>query len=458
MSQSAVPPPSFWLDDVPGLLIPRPSFAGEGRVDFAVIGAGFTGLWTAYYLAKLRPDARVAVLEADVAGFGAAGRNGGWCTPHLTGIDRWIAGRHREQGMALQRAMFDAIDEVGRVSAAEGIDCDFAKAGFLNFTTNEGETTRIKAVLDGIHELGFSEDDYRWLDSDETDAKVRIAGARGGCYSPHGAALHPAKLARGLAQAIERLGVSVYERSTVRGIEPKLVVTDVGRMHADVVLVCTEGTTRHLDDVRRRIVPMHSMMIATEPLPAATWQEIGAADRVVFGDARRILSYTQRTADGRIALGAGGRYVYGSRVIRYFDHASPDFDLAEHVLTEFFPMLRGVRITHRWGGAFGVTRDWQPFVRFDEAAGRGAAGGYAGNGVAASNLAGRALAELVLGERSERMEHPWIQHASPAWEPEPLRWMAINAMLKVGRAADLSDIEGRSARLRSAFFDRFAAH
>jgi glycine/D-amino acid oxidase-like deaminating enzyme len=456
--QEAVRPPSFWLDTVPGSLVPRPPLSGAHRADVAVIGAGFTGLWTAYYLSELRPGARIVVLEADVAGFGAAGRNGGWCTSHLTGIDAWLSGPRAEQARALQRGMFDAIDEIGRVCAREGVDCDYAKAGFLNFATNEHEARRTRALVERFHARGFADSDYRWLDAAETEAKVRIRGLVGALFSPHGAALQPAKLARGLAEVVERRGVTIHEQSPVRSLGENRVATDAGSLQADVVLVCTEGTTQHLRAVRRKLMPLHSMMIVTEPLPDPVWREIGAADRVLFGDTRRILSYAQRTGDGRIALGAGGRYVYGSRVIRYFPPEGPDFALAEQVLTEFFPMLRDVRITHRWGGAFGVTRNSQPFVRFDPERRTGAAGGYTGNGVSAANLAGRTLAELAAGARSQRTEYPWVQHASPSWEPEPLRWLAVTSILKIGRAADVSEIGGKRSRLGGRLFDAFAAH
>jgi glycine/D-amino acid oxidase-like deaminating enzyme len=458
VSDQPLRPPSFWLAALGESLVPRPALEGESTVDVAIVGAGYTGLWTAYYLASGSPGLRIAIVESQVAGFGASGRNGGWCTPHQPGIDQWLAGPKREQALALQRAMFDTIDEVGRVAAQEKIDCDYAKGGFLTVATSELECERARRLVAELYRLGFSEHDYRWLDAHECDERVRIAGARGGLYSPHGAAVQPAKLARGLARAVEQRGVTIYERSAARSVGSGEVVTDGGRLRARVVLLCTEGYTRRLPVGRRQLVPLHSMMLVTKPLSDALWNEIGARDRILFGDVRRILSYAQRTADGRIALGAGARYFYDSRVPDALPPDGPDYRKAEQVLAEFFPMLRGVEIAQRWGGAFGVPRDFKPFVRFDPRTGAGAAGGYVGNGVATSNLAGRTLADLVAGRDSERTRYPWTQHRSPSWEPEPLRWLAVNGILRLGDAADRGERRGRPARLRAALFGALSGH
>jgi glycine/D-amino acid oxidase-like deaminating enzyme len=456
-TKPAVRPPSFWLDSVGEPLVPRAPLEGEQSADVAIVGAGFTGLWTAYYLAAQDPGLRIAIVESEVAGFGAAGRNGGWCTLHHAGVATWLRGPKREGAIALQRAMFDAVDEVGRIAAAEAIDCDWAKAGWLTVVRNEPEADRARALVAAFHQQGFGEADFRWLDARESDARVRVANARGAVYSPHGAAVQPAKLARGLARVVGRRGVTLYERSPARGVAAGEVVTDRGRLHARAVLLCTEGYSRHLDP-GRKLLPFHSMMIATEPLSEAQWKEIGCDDRVLFGDARRILTYAQRTADGRIALGSGGLYVRGSGALAYFPPDGPPFAAAEQALRDFFPTLRGVAITHRWGGAFGIPRDSKPFVRFDPRTGAGAAGGYVGNGVAAANLAGRTLADLVAGRDTDRTHLPGVQHESPGWEPEPLRWLGVNATLKIGAFADRRESAGRSAGMLGALFDTMSGH
>lgn len=450
-------PPSFWLDELSDTIEPRAPLAREQSVDVAIVGAGFTGLWAAYYLATQNPELRIAIVESEIAGFGASGRNGGWCQSHHTGVEPWMKGAKRQGAIALQRAMFDTVDEVGRVAAAEQVACDFAKSGQLMVSTTEMGCERIRALLAESHRAGFSEFDYRWLDASECDERVRMAGVCGGLYSPHSAAVQPAKLARGLAEAIERRGVAIYEHSPARALAPGVVTTDRGTLRARFVLRCTEGYTRTIPGLERELLPLHSLMIVTEPLSDAIWNSIGADDRVLFGDTRRLLTYAQRTADGRIALGAGVRYFYGSGIRDYFS-PGPDFASTQQALWDYFPMLRDVEITHHWGGPLGVPRDAKPFIRFDARSGMGSAGGYTGSGVAAANLAGRTLADLVAGRDTERITYPWVDHRSPAWEPEPLRWIGANAALQMGAAADRGESRGRPARWRAALFDRASGH
>ncbi len=436
--------------------VARPPLVGDATADVVILGAGYTGLWTAYYLAVADPGRRIVVLEAETAGFGASGRNGGWCSAHIAGIDAWLEGRDAARAAALQRGVFDAVDEVGRVAGAEAIACDYAKGGMLVVAANQAECARGREEVDWWRAQGFGEEDYAWLEPEACNTHVRIAGALGGVWTPHAAAVHPAKLARGLARAVERRGVVIHERTRATSFGAGGVTTGEGRLRAPVVLCCTEGFTCQLAGQARTILPLHSMMIATEPLPDATWQQIGAEGRVVFGDLRRIVSYGQRTADGRLAIGARGNYFYGSGVRTRFEADTPDFALVRRVMLDFFPFLEGVAITHHWGGPLGITRDWKPFVRFDPASGLGGAGGYVGSGVAASNLAGRTLADLVDGRATERVDHPWVQHRSRPWEPEPLRWLAVGAVRRMGDAADRADREGRSRPLSAAIFEWLA--
>ena len=450
-------PPSLWLAELSDTIEPRAPLARDESVDVAIVGAGFTGLWAAYYLATQNPELAIAIVESEIAGFGASGRNGGWCQSHHTGVEPWSKSAKRQGAIAMQRAMFDTVDEVGRVAAAEQILCDYAKSGQLAIATTEMGCERIRMLLAEAYRRGFSDSDYRWLEASECDARVRMAGARGGLYSPHAAALQPAKLARGLAEALEKRGVAIYERSPAHSLAPGVIATDHGRLRARTILRCTEGYTRNLPGMERELLPLHSIMIATEPLSDAIWNEIGAADRVLFGDVRRLLTYAQRTADGRIALGAGVRYFYGSGIRDYFS-PGPDFATTQKALWGYFPMLRDVEITHRWGGPLGVPRDSKPFVRYDAQSGIGSAGGYTGSGVAAANLAGRTLADLIAGRDTERTTYPWVQHRSPAWEREPLRWLAANTILGMGAAADRGESNGRPTRWRAKLFDGASGH
>ncbi len=270
------------------------------------------------------------------------------------------------------------------------------------------------------------------------------------------AAMHPARLVRGLADAVERRGVPIYERSPATALEPGCVVTPGGRLRADTVVLATEGYTRSLPGHERKLLPVHSMMIATEPLSEALWKEIGLANRETFGDPRRMVTYGQRTADDRIAFGCRGSYFYGSAVRDRFPPDEAAFRTVQETLESLLPVVRECRITHRWTGALGIPRDWRPSVGVDRGSRLAWAGGYAGEGVAASNLAGRTLADLLLERDSELTSLPLVGPPFPSWEPEPLRWLGITAVRKLGEALDAAELQDRPApRLRRAIFEAF---
>jgi glycine/D-amino acid oxidase-like deaminating enzyme len=425
---------SFWLDTLAAAdgggdaLVPRWSLPGDTDVDVAIVGAGYTGLWTAFELARRDPTMRIAVLEAEIAGFGASGRNGGWCSALLPMSTSSVAAAHgADAALALQRAMNDTVDEIGRVTAAEGIDCHFAKDGYLQAARNPAQVAMLQASVAHERELGLA-DQSRWLDQADARAIVDAAGTLGGVFTPHCAALHPARLARGLAVAAERRGVRIHEQTRALEIRPGAVRTDRGIVRAEVVVRATEGFTALLPGHHRRVVPIYSLMIATEPLDQDVWAEIGWSERTTFNDARRVVIYGQRTADDRIAFGGrGAPYHFGSAVRPAFDRDERTFAELRQVLATLFPALADVTITHQWGGPLAAARDWQPSVVFDRATGLASAGGYVGDGVATANLAGRTLADLITGADTERTRLPWVGHVSPEWEREPFRFLGIRA-------------------------------
>ena len=448
---------SLWHATAPGSLEPRPPLERDAQVDVAIVGAGYTGLWTAYYLASLEPGIRVAIVEAEIAGFGASGRNGGWCLGTLAGGETLLADpTRREAAERLQRALFDAVDEVGRVCGQEAIDCHYAKGGYVCVATAEAHREQLLRDLERWRSLGFGERDMRWLPQAECADRVRAKRNLGGLFFAHCAAIHPARLARGLALAVERRGVAIHEQTPALALEPRCVRTPRGSLRADTVVCATEAYSRTLPGQVRRIVPMHSMMVATEPLPEAAWKEIGLANRETFGDPRRIVVYGQRTADDRIAFGTRGSYFYGSGIRDRFEPGIAAFARVQHTLESFFPVVRDFAITHRWGGPLGVPRNWRPSVGVDARAGLAWAGGYVGEGVAASNLAGRTLAELILARESERVRLPLVGPPFPSWEPEPLRWIGVRGLLRIGQSLDAAELAGRrTPRLRGAIWRSF---
>jgi glycine/D-amino acid oxidase-like deaminating enzyme len=449
---------SFWHETAGVTLVPRPSLDTDEQVDVAIVGAGYTGLWTAYYLKKLEPSLRVAIVEAEIAGFGASGRNGGWCLGTLAGLSSQLEGgdSRRDGVMRLQRAMFDTVGEIARVCHDEAIECDWAHGGNLTFAVASTHVDVLRSDVEFWRGLGFGEDDVRWLEPDECARRVGATRNLGGYFLAQCAAIHPTKLVRGLADVVERLGVSIYERSPASEITAGVVMTQGGRLRADMIVRATEGYTRTLSGCERLMIPLHSMMIATEPLPGHVWKEIGLAQRETFADPRRMVIYGQRTADDRIAFGARGRYFYGSGVRDRFAADDPVFDEVKATLDSLFPILRDHRVTHRWGGALGVSRDWRPSVGVDRSRGIGWAGGYVGEGVAASNLAARTLADLVLDLDTERTGLPLVGPDFPPWEPEPLRWLGVSGVRRLGESLDDAELRGRpTPRIREALFETF---
>jgi glycine/D-amino acid oxidase-like deaminating enzyme len=435
---------------------PRPSLGSHLAVDVAIVGAGFTGLWTAYYLKQREPSCRIAIIEKDVAGFGASGRNGGWCSALLPmSLSRMAKGHGRDAAVAMQREMFATVDEVGAVTVAEQIDADFAKGGWLELARNAAQLSRVRADLAEFHSFGFGEGDHRELCRAEAFEMCGATDVVGAIYTPHCAALHPGKLVRGLAGVVEASGVTIYENSPVEHLSPGRVRTRAGDVTADVIVRATEGYTARLPGYRRAIAPVYSLMLATEPLSDDVWSKIGLAGRPTFNDARHLVIYGQRTADGRLAFGGrGAPYHWASSIRPQFEHHRPTHDGLHQILLDLFPALGGAAITHEWGGALGIPRDWYASVGLDRATGLAWAGGYVGDGVGTTNLAGRTLADLITNTTSDLTRFPWVNHVSPAWEPEPFRWLGINTAARLPGHIDRSETSGKPARFANRIFHR----
>jgi glycine/D-amino acid oxidase-like deaminating enzyme len=447
-------PESLWLATLGEDLVARPALPGDRDVDVAIVGAGFTGLWTAYHLVTGRPGIRVAVVEARLAGYGASGRNGGWCSALFPVSPAALARRFGTgPARAMRRALVGAVDAIGVTARAEGIDCQYAKGGSLALARSPAQWRRARAEVAAARAAGL--DDPVLLGAAEATARCGASAVLGATYTPHCAALHPARLVRGLARAVERRGVAVYEASPATSIAPGRVDTVRGRVRAEVVVRATEGYGLGLPGQRRALAPVYSMVIATDPLPDPFWDGAGLAGRETFTDHRHLIIYGQRTADGRLAFGGrGAPYHLGSAVRPGFDRAPRTFAALRATLADLFPALRDTPVRYGWGGALGVPRDFMPSVGLTRypAGALAWAGGYVGDGVATSYLAGRTLADLILGTDSDLVSLPWVDHRSPRWEVEPLRWCGINAGLRLTVLADAEERwTGRESLLGRAF-------
>jgi glycine/D-amino acid oxidase-like deaminating enzyme len=407
------------------------------RADIVIVGAGFAGLWTAYYLLRADPSRRLVVIEAETAGFGASGRNGGWCVPEAgTALDVLDQEGGPGTGAAMMRHMFGAVDEIGAVAVREGMDIGYAKGGALWLASDAIQLRRLRSRFRMLVRHGL-EDAYQLLDPLQTVQRVNATGMHGAIFTPHAAALHPARLVRGLARAVERLGGTVYEKTPARRIEGRNVVTPHGTIAADVVVRTTEAYTGTIDGLQRRMLPLGNFVIATEPLPASIWDEIGVRNRELFEDSPVMLAYGQRTADNRIALGGlGAPYWMGSRIPQSPMQSPAVAARLKARLIERFPVLRDVKVTHHWGGVMGMTRDMRSSVGYDPRTGEAWAGGFGGAGVAPANLAGRTLADLITGKETDLTRLPWVNHRCALWEPEPLRWLGVRGTMARLRFAE----------------------
>jgi glycine/D-amino acid oxidase-like deaminating enzyme len=410
---------------VPDHLTPRAALPGDAAADVAIVGGGLTGLWTAYYLLKADATRQVVVLEKEIAGFGASGRNGGWCSALFP---RSTASLEKQHGLAaalaMRRAMISTIDEVERVTRLERIDCDFAKGGTISFALTAVQGRAADAEVAEAARYGV-------------DPLERRATS---VFDPNCARVHPAKLVRGLARVVENLGGTIYEHTEVVSWQPGSVTTVQGTVTAGSIVIALEGYGATLRQTHRRILPLYSLMIATEPLPDATWDEIGIVHGQTFTDFRHLLIYGQRTADNRFAFGGrGARYHWGSAIRPGYDRDRAVFDHLKRALDSLFPQAADAAVTHRWGGPLGVPRDWHASVSFDEETRIGTAGGYVGDGLSTTNIAGRTLADLIRGEDTELTGLPWVGHRSPNWEVEPLRFIGANAGMLAMEAADVEE-------------------
>ena len=433
---------SFWHDSLlPGDdLTPRPALPGDREADVAIVGAGFTGLWTAHSLLQRDPSLRVVVLEAETAGFGASGRNGGWCVGDYRGPTRAVE-RTGGPGAweAMNRAMHEAVGDVGAWVATTGLDCGWHQGGAIYFATDRGQLARLQKHHRHAVRHGLA-DAWSLLDAREAAGIVHARGVLGGVFTPHAATVHPARLARGLAVEVERLGGTIHEGTRALALEDRRVVTDQGVVRAEVVVRATEAYTGTLRGQGREVHPLGNLVVATEPIDDATWTEIGLADRQLFELSCMLLGYGHRTADGRIVWGGrGAPSTFGGRIPRDPIRDARIAGRLRSSLVELFPALAGVRFTHEWSGILGVPRDQLAGIGFDRATGFAWAGGYGGQGVAAANAAGRGLADLILGIDSPATQLPWVGHRSRRWEPEPIRWLGVHAVRAAARLTDTID-------------------
>jgi glycine/D-amino acid oxidase-like deaminating enzyme len=451
---------SFWYADI-GLPAFRAPLPGDLEADVCIVGAGYTGLWTAYYLKKADPSIRIAIVEKEFAGFGASGRNGGW----LSGGFGWSREKYlktstRGAVIDMQRAMYGTVEEVISVTEAEGIDADILRTDNITVATNKPQLDRARAEYEEAKAWEMPADRIEFLSAADARARIAIHNVQGAYVLRGMARVQPAKLVRGLSDAVERLGVPIYEQTTVTGIEKGKVTTNRGTVRAPIIIRATEGFTAGIPGNERLWLPLNSAQIITEPVSDALWDEIGWKGHELLGDAAHAYCYAQRTREGRITMGGRGvPYRYGSQTDVRGQTQQLTIEKLHAILVRLLPQTKNLRIDHAWCGVLGVPRDWCTTAGLDPETGIGWAGGYVGLGVSSSNLSGRTLRDLILRRDTELTRLPWVNRQVSKWEPEPMRWLGVHSMYQLYRMADEREEAGldHTSKL-AAIADRITGH
>ena len=428
----------------------------HAEVDVAIVGAGLSGLWTAYYLSSAEPSLRIAILEARHVGFGASGRNGGWCSGYFPLTVSELASVYgRDAALLAYQESFATLPEVEQVLRREGIECGWHQGGTVQSASTAMQAERLQSLLKQQHANGLGAGDAEWLPSSRVSEHISVAETHGAIYSRHCATLNPFQLVNGLARVLDQRGVTIWQNTAVQAIDNGVVTHSHGRVVAKQVVQATEGYSHSIAQTKRRIVPLYSLMVATEPLNQATLQAIGWHNRATFNDGGQMVIYAQLTPDGRISF--GGRwapYHFASRVRERFDLDDQTHRRIVSAIAQHFPAAAQARITHRWGGPLAVPRDWTPTVMLDRAQKYARLGGYVGDGVAATNLFSRALVDLIL-ERDTSLTHlPFVNHRSPRWELEPLRFLGVNSLIALSESIDSYETsQHKVPKLRTKIFE-----
>jgi glycine/D-amino acid oxidase-like deaminating enzyme len=454
---------SFWLETAGEPLTSRAPLNRSMEVDVAILGAGYSGLWTAYYLLRENPLLSVAVVEKEIAGFGASGRNGGWVSPRFPVTATMLERRYgREAARSLFLAMMDSVDEIGRVCAEEQIDAKYHRGGYLSLARGAHQLRSIQGSFAAFDRLGFR-DRHKLLTAEEARERLNATKLAGALYSPDCASVHPGRLVRGLARAVERRGGAIYEQTEVadfEGGDAARLITRAGELRAKkAVVLAGEAYLTRLAKLHRALMPVYSLIVLTEPLTAKQWSEVGWQNGESVASNKLTVDYLTKTSDGRILFGSrGAPYAFGSKITDEQDQHEATHERARRAVVEWFPMLEGIKFTHAWGGPLGMPRDWMPTVRFDPASRIGMACGYTGQGVATTNLAGRVLAGLILGKQSGLEQLSLAQRNSPNWEPEPLRWLGVRYTQHAFSRIDNALESGRSRPIDASLAEFIGRH
>jgi glycine/D-amino acid oxidase-like deaminating enzyme len=423
---------SLWRNQ--GSITARDCVKAANSFDVAIIGGGFSGLWSAYHLKQLQPSLKIAIFEQKYVGYGASGRNGGWASAEYPTSNSRLLKEHGVQTYKnLRKSLIESIDEIGQIAKSNAWQIEYAKGGALVFATNKAQLTRISSEID---------DEHKFLTKDQASELLNVANIKGGIYTPHCAALNPFNLTQSLAKYLESIGVKIFEESKVEEISDKALLVNGHRIGCQISIRATEAFTAR-KWIANQQIPIYSLMIATERLPSEILTQIRNSQRATFQEACNLITYAQITGDNRLAIGGrGSRY-------KLFSHLSErsETDVRMHSALEkravkWFPQLQSVNFEYRWGGPIALTRRWQSYLNYNPITGQAAIGGYVGDGVTLSYLVAKTLAQIIDGQKTPDL--PFVNQRIGRWEPEPIRYLAVNAGFKATVVADFEErITGR---------------
>jgi glycine/D-amino acid oxidase-like deaminating enzyme len=415
---------SLWADNLTQSVT---EFTPDNSYDVAIIGGGFSGLWSAFHLKKLDPKLSIAIFEAQRCGYGASGRNGGWASSDYPVYRPTLEKRY---GVEVTERLIDsltsAIDELSEIARSIAPQAQFVKSGTLMFARNQAQERRLKENEDELHE---------WKSAAEVNELIRISQSRGGLFNSQSATVNPMGLVGGLVQFLTSQGVRIFEGVFATRIKGGVLANSV-IVSSPVVIQATEV----FSEPGRNFIPLYSLMVATEPLSEEIWRTVGNDSRFTFAEGSHLINYAQRTADNRIAIGGrGATYPFGSKLKSAKENTTHVHAHLRELVQQWFPVLKGVRFTHSWGGAVAITRDWEPYVQFDPDSGFGRLGGYAGDGVTMSYVAAKIIANLIKNTSNPITQLHFVNRELRSWEPEPLRYFAVNSLVKLSGLADTEE-------------------
>ena len=440
-----MPHRSFWLEEVAGDAPDAAALEGDARVDVAILGGGYVGLWTALQIKRLEPSRDVAVLEQDICGGGASGRNGGFVLSWWSKLSSLVALCGPADALRVARASEAAIGEIRDFCETHSIDAHFRQSGWLWTATSTAQLGAWDGVLSAAEKLGV--EPFRRLTPDEVARRSGSDAHRAGVFDPSAATVQPAVLVRGLRRAALEAGVRIFERTRVRSFsraQPVVIRTAAGQLTAVKLVIAVNAWAAGIPELSRAIVAITSDMVMTAPAPDRL-AAIGWTGGECVTDSQMMVDYYHATREGRVAFGKGGWGIaYGGRIGPDFDRNARRARTVAADLRRYYPSLRDVPITHDWSGPIDRTPNSLPLL--------GRLGGrphivygvgWSGNGVGPSVVGGKILASLVLEKDDDWSRHPLVGRSVGRFPPEPIRWIGAHVVRGAVARKERAEIQDR---------------